>query len=189
MYPISRIVAVIVIGIVLGLLATWITMREMPGAISNGAWTINLNTGSPQSDAYTRARVALHGLFALNRNETIYFTATKDDAGDRLSGKCRYELRGRDPNARWWSITAYGADDFLIANPQNIYSVSATSIVRGKDGSFSVAVGGERGTNANWIPTADGAFSLSLRLYNPGPDVALDPSRAALPSVKRIACP
>ena len=189
MYPISRIVAALVIGIALGLLTTWITTGAVSGAISNGAWTTNLNTGSPQSDAYTRARVALHGLFALNRNETIYFTATKDDAGDALSGKCRYEIRGRDPNARWWSITAYGDDDFLIPNPQKIYSVSATNVVRGKDGSFSVAVGGDRATNANWIPAGNGGFSLSLRLYNPGPDVALDPSRAALPSLKRIACP
>ena len=133
--------------------------------------------------------VGLENLFALNRNETIYFTATKDDGGQTLDGKCRYEIHGRDPNARWWSITAYGDDDFLIPNPENIYSVSTTNVVRGKDGSFSIAVGGARGTNANWIPTGDGAFSLSLRLYNPGPDVALDPSQAALPSLKRIACP
>jgi hypothetical protein len=189
MYPISRIIAVLVIGIALGLLATWIAMREMPGSVANGVWATNLTVGSPQTDAYTRARVALHGLFALNRDETIYFTATKDDGGQTLDGKCRYEIHGRDPNARWWSITAYGGDDFLIPNPENIYSVSATNIVRGKDGNFSIAVGGGRRTGANWIPAGNGAFSLSLRLYNPGPDVGLDPSQAALPSLKRIACP
>jgi hypothetical protein len=190
MNPIVRIVAVVVAGVVLGLLATWITMRGMPDNVSDGVWKTNLAVGSPQSDPYTRARVALHGLFALNRRETIYYTATRDDGGERLDGRCRYEIDGRDPNARWWSITAYGADDFLIPNSQNIYSVSQSSIRRQKDGSFQVAVGGARGTaDANWIPAGNGAFSLTLRLYNPGPDVALDPSQAALPSLKKVSCP
>jgi hypothetical protein len=186
-----RILAVVVVGTVLGLAATWIVTRHMPGEVRNGPWTTNLATGSPQSDPYTRARVALHGLLALNRSETLYFTAVEDKDGAALDGRCRYEITGRDPNTRWWSITAYGDDDYLIPNSRNLYSVSQTSVIRGKDGSFSIAVGGANApdTKTSWIPAGSGKFSLTLRLYNPGPDVALDPAQAALPVLKKVSCP
>jgi len=185
-----KIAAVLVAGTVLGLFTTWFTLvhGNMPGGISDGPWKTNLAIGSAQSDAYTRASVALHGLLALNRSETIYFTATMDESGAALDGACRYAIEGRDPSARWWSITAYGADDYLIPNDANRYSVSATTIARSADGHYSVQVGGKSG-GANWIALAPGSFSLTLRLYNPGPDVVLDPAHATLPSLKKVACP
>jgi hypothetical protein len=39
----------------------------------------------------------------------------------------------------------------------------------------------------NWIPVA-GAFSVSLRLYNPDPSVAADPAHAVLPTIEREVC-
>ncbi|HKD21662.1 MAG TPA: DUF1214 domain-containing protein [Rhizomicrobium sp.] len=185
-----KIVAVLVAGTLVGLSSTWLIVYrgEMPGGLSNGPWHTSLAVGSEQSDPYTRASVALHGLFALNREETIYFTATHDADGNRLDGACRYEITGHDPSTRWWSITAYGADDFLIANAANRYSVSQSSVVRGKDGAFRVTVGGPD-AGANWIPVGAGPFSLTLRLYNPGPDAMLDPGHTTLPSLRKISCP
>ncbi len=190
-----KILAALIAGTALGFVATWVTIvhGSMPGGVANGPWKSSLATGSAQSDPYTRARVALHGLFALNRTETIYFTASEDSEGRALDGNCHYQIAGRDPNARWWSITAYGSDDFLIPNAENLYSISATSVARRKDGSFSIQVGGlnahQTKADANWIPTGEGPFTLTLRLYNPGPDVALDPAHAALPSLKKDSCP
>ena len=154
--------------------------------MADGPWKTSLVTGSPQSDPYTRARVALHGLLALNRQETIYYTATTDSEGHALDGDCRYEIRGRDPNTRWWSITAYGADDFLIPNAANLYSVSATSIGGAKDGTFRDPGrrlnGHQNKADANWIPTGTESFSLTLRLYNPGPTWRSIPN---MPSCRR----
>jgi hypothetical protein len=185
-----KIAAVLVAGTLVGPFATWLIVfrGDMPGGMSNGPWHTSLAIGNEQSDPYTRASVALHGLFALSRDETIYFTATRDADGNRLDGACRYEIAGHDPSARWWSITAYGSDDFLIANVENRYSVSQSSVSREPNGVFRVTVGGPD-AGANWIPVGDGPFSLTLRLYNPGPDTLLDPAHAALPALRKISCP
>jgi hypothetical protein len=186
----TKIVAAMIAGTALGLFATWFTVVRgaIPGGFSNGQWRTNLAAGDSRSDPYTRATVAVHGLFALDHSETIYFTAARDSDGDVLDGRCTYQVSGHDPDARWWSITAYGPDDFLIANPVGRYSVSKTTVARGPDGTFSIQVGGE-GSGANWIPLAPERFSLSLRLYNPGELAAADPVHTTLPSIKKVGCP
>jgi hypothetical protein len=177
-------------GIALGLFATWLVVAKglgMGGDVRNGPWRTSLATGSAESGPYHRASIALHGLLALSRSETIYYTAYEDGAGDRLDGRCVYALEGRDPPSRWWSITAYGADDYLIANPAELYSVSRNSIVRHADGTFAVTV--KRNANgADQIASGDGAFSLTLRLYNPDAEVAADPARVALPAIRKVSC-
>lgn len=185
----ARIFAVVIAGTLLGLLATWITVfrGSLLDRMADGPWQTNLAAGNPQSDPYTRAATALHGLFALNRNETIYYNAMRDSDGNRLDGACVYRIAGRDPDARWWSITAYGADDFLIPNLANRYSVSKTTVVRDANGGFIINVGGSSG-GQNRIPSGSGRFSLTLRLYKPGPDIALDPAHAALPTLKKVSC-
>jgi hypothetical protein len=184
-----KLFGVLIGGTVLGLAATWFTVVRgaMPGGLENGVWATSLATGSAQGDSYTRAAVALHGLLALNRRETIYFTASRDASGAALDGHCRYVVAGRDPDARWWSVTAYGADDYLIPNPENRYSVGKTDVERDAQGRFAIAVGGPPG-NPNRIALAPGHFTLTLRLYNPGADVALDPGQAELPTVTKAGC-
>lgn len=184
-----KIVAVVVAGILIGLLVTWVRLVPggLPGGTENGPWHTNLATGSAQSDPFTRAAVALHGLFALKKSETVYYDATTDADGNSLDGRCRYEIVGGDPDARWWSITAYGPDDYLIPNPGNHYSVAKTTVSHEANGSFRIAVGGP-GNAANFIATGAGRFSLTLRLYNPGPTVQLDPADAVLPRIQKVAC-
>lgn len=195
MHVALKILGVVVVGVPLGLAATWVVTRggDMGGSVADGPWKTSLVVGSSQSDPYTRARVALHGLLALKRDETIYYTATTDDEGHPLDGHCVYEIKGRDPSTRWWSITAYGDDDYLIPNDENLYSISASSVARAQNGTFHIQVGGlnvhQNKVDANWIPTGTKTFSLTLRLYNPGPDVALDPADAVLPTLKKVSCP
>lgn len=186
----TKIAIVLAIGTALGLFATWFTVVRgaLPGGVTDGPWRTNLAAGNPRSDPYTRARVALHGFLALNRSETIYYSAARDSSGHRLDGSCVYEISGRDPDARWWSVTAYGADEFLIPNPAGRYSVSKTTVARRPNGDFSVQVGGATG-GVDWIPLAPGRVLLTLRLYNPGQEVVLDPAHVALPALKRVSCP
>ena len=181
--------AAIALGVALGLFVTWNALfrgASMGGDVADGPWRTSLLTGSNQSGMGLRAKVALHGLFALNSSETIYYTATADSSGRKLDGACRYRIDGRDPPTRWWSITAYGADDFLIPNAGNRYSVSMNSVTRDKTGAFSVHVSPRP---SDEIATAPGAFSLTLRLYNPAPQVAADPAHVALPTISRESCP
>lgn len=184
-----KIVAVVVIGTVLGLALTWFTIFRMgwSGSISDGPWQTSLDVGSRDAGIIQRARVAVHGLLALNREETIYYSTSTDSDGAALSGACTYEVTGRDPPARWWSITAYGADDFLIPNAANRYSISVNTVARRPDGSFTMILSKADG-GANWIPVGDDRFSLSLRIYNPAPAVSADPRHVALPTITRGAC-
>jgi hypothetical protein len=184
-----KILSVLIVGTALGLLATWATVirGSMGGNVSSGPWHTSLYTGSSEGGPYLRARIAVHGLLALGRAETIYYTAVSDSDGNALDGKCSYQVEGRDPPTRWWSITAYGADDFLIPNPADRYSVSMNSVARRADGSFAVTVSKAQ-AEANWIPVADGRFDLMIRLYNPEPSVAADPAHPALPTIKKGAC-
>jgi hypothetical protein len=184
-----RVLSVLTAGLVLGLLATWWTvMRGTPGgAIHDGAWRTSLDAGSSTAGMYLRAGVAVHGLLALNRSETMYYSATSDSSGVALDGKCTYRVRGSDPKTRWWSITAYGPDDYLIPNDAHRYSISKNSVARDPDGSFSVMLSRDDG-GENWIAVAPGPFSVSLRLYNPDPSVVADPATAVLPSIEKAVC-
>jgi hypothetical protein len=185
-----KIFAVLVLGTVLGLGVTLLFAMHgtMPGGASDGPWKTNLLIGSNAGNMKTRAAVALHGLFALNRNETIYYTASTDSDGNKLDGRCTYLIAGRDPPTRWWSITAYAADDYLIPNPAHRYSVSKNSVTHNASGEF-VATASPTATSHDWIALAGGPFTLTLRLYNPAPDVAKDPTHVALPSIKKVSCP
>ena len=136
---------------------------------------------------YLRARIAVHGLLALSREETLYYTAAGDSDGQALAGNCSYRIEGRDPPARWWSITAYGADDFLIPNDAERYSVSMNSVARAPDGTFTVTVSKAQ-TEGNWIPVTAGHFDLTIRLYNPQASVVADPANVPLPTIRRTNC-
>jgi hypothetical protein len=184
-----KFLAMLLAGTMLGLLATWLTVfRFPPGRISNGAWKTDPAVVTAQTDAYRRAFVAIHGLFALNRSEAIYYSANTDSDGRTLTGRCRYKVEGPAPDARWWSITAYGPDDFLIANPTGRYSVTKPQVAPDARGSIAVLVDGNS-DGSNWIAVGTGRFSLTLRLYNPGPEFIAAPADAALPALLRVGCP
>jgi hypothetical protein len=156
-------------------------------AAKNGPWVTNLATGGTGADDYTRAGIALTGLLALSKEETIYYNATEDSSGDALDGRCTYRIEGRDPDARWWSLTVYGTDHFLVDTPTKRYSVSKTSVVRTADGGFVVRLSTVE-ESGNWIATSPDGFQVTLRLYNPGPAVANDPAAVPLPAIVKEGC-
>lgn len=176
--------AMVLIAALLGICSAWLMLRYGDGAVVNGAWRTDLTIGSPAADPYTRARVAISGLFALNRSETIYFAARTDDDGQKLSGACTYRITGTMLPARWWSITAYGTDHFLIPNAPGRYSFNMKSVEPDAAGAFEVAASGSE-QPGHWLPTGPDGFELTLRLYNPAADVAAHPEQLALPHIKR----
>lgn len=159
------------------------------GGVSIGPWTANLNVGSEAASPWLRAAVALGGFLALDRSETLYFAAFEDDEGRGLSRRCSYRVEGDVPQARWWSVTVYGADGFLIPNRARRYSFGALDGVR--DGRVAIELA-PRSDSAAVVPLGDAPsaadFSLTLRLYEPSPSVAADPARARLPRIRRLRC-
>ena len=188
-----RLVLAIGAALVLGLGSAQQAVRAglSGGQITNGPWRTSLLTGSPDADLYTRARVAVGGLLALAPSETVYWNADVDAAGAGLDARCDYRVEGGELPARWWSITAYGADHFLIPNEAGRYSFSQTTLAREPGGPWTVAVSTEPRTG-NWLPSgksgSTGPFALTLRLYNPSPAVVEQPASVTLPRIVREGC-
>ena len=156
--------------------------------VARGAWHTSLAFGSSEADWYTRARVARTGLFALNKSETLYFIADSDDSGQPLHSGCDYRLEGRDLNTRWWSLTAYGDDHFLIPNEEYRYSINGHNVVRDAGDRYKIILSSAPRTS-NWLPAGDqDQIYLALRLYNPAPEIYKDIGRIQLPTIVREAC-
>jgi hypothetical protein len=165
--------------------------------VQNGDWGVSVNTGSQDAGVLQKAAVALGGLLASTAENSMYYRLSSV-AGEPLQLNCRYRIDGRDYDADWWSITAYGWDNYLIPNTQKRYSFNNENIARHNDGSWVIVVDA-REQAGNWLPTgASGApdwrklgnydFDLLLRLYTPGHAYLNTPESAALPTVTREAC-
>lgn len=169
-FVIAALVA-LVIGSVIGYFTVdpMLNLITNMSGVENGPWATSLAIGSTSANPYLRAWVAKHGLLALTKSETIYLTAYVDDNGEPLLGNCDYKIEGKAPDTRWWSIAAYGEDDFLIPNEQRRYSWSCTEMKLEPGGHFTIYVS-RTPKEGNWVPTGNAKkLSLTLRLYNPGP--------------------
>lgn len=180
-------------AVAIGVGSAWWVLRKAAWSgtvVQVGAWSGSTLTGSPDADMYTRAKVALEGLLALGRNETMYYRANTDDSGHPLRSKCSYRIEGAPPTARWWSITAYADDFFLFDAPNHHYSLNGTTAKLDAAGHFVLSTGPAEQPGIHWLPTpGDRGLVLTLRLYNPTPDIQAAPSKLQPPSISPIgAC-
>jgi hypothetical protein len=130
------------------------------------------------TDYAYRAAVANVGLAANTRDQAFYPQTDRDRNGKRLNGHHRYVLtfrRGQLPPARaFWSLTMYGKDRFLVANPIDRYNVGdrTPGLHYGRGGSLKIYIQHDAPSTvrqANWLPAPSGRFELHLRLYEPKP--------------------
>ena len=180
---------VLTASLILGLGSAVLALRLSRGQLQNGPWVTSLLTGSREAGLYLRAQIAVKALFALSREETIYFIATEDGAGEPLRASCRYRLDGGELPARWWSVTAYGSDHYLIENPLGRYSFNRENLERQPDRTWTIHVGPEE-QRPNWIPSGAGSgrIELTLRLYNPAPAILPQLATVSLPTIVREGC-
>jgi hypothetical protein len=185
-----RWIAILLLGGVLGVGSALLAVRHVGGvgAVQVGPWSTPLDGGGTGRDMYTRAAVALQATLALSRQETLYFRAAVDSQGRRLVGNCSYTVHGPDLPARWWSITLYGADHYLIATPEHRYSYASENVARGADGGFAIAIS-RAPQQGNWLDPGETAeLVLLARLYRPTDKAAANPAAIALPAIDRGAC-
>lgn len=180
-------------AVLAGVASAWLALKYAPftsSTVSVGAWTGSTLTGSPDADMYTRARVALSGLLALGRDETMYYIATRDDAGRPLRSTCSYRVEGAPPPARWWSMTAYADDYYLFDAPNQQFSLNGTTARLDARGWFVLSTGPAAQPAIHWLPTpGNRGVVLTLRLYNPTPDLQAAPAKLQPPSIRPIgAC-
>lgn len=158
------------------------------GTVANGPWTTGKSFGTAEASALTRAKVALSGLLALPAKEAMYFTAKVDSDGKALDGRCTYLVSGGKLDGRWWSVTLYEGEGWLVKNSANRWSIPAHAATQGEDGIWSFTVAPDM-QSGSWLPTGGvKAFDLTLRLYHPSATLISDPAKASLPAIKRLGC-
>lgn len=172
---------------------TAVAVHQVRGAdlgrqVTNGPWSTNTDNGTADASALSRARVALFGLLALPAKEAMYYRAESDSAGAPLNGSCTYTVSGGEMDARWWSITLYKGEGWLVKNEANRWSVGGNAPARDASGNWSFTVSPEKPEGV-WLPTGrTPQFDLTLRIYHPRGALIDNPAKATLPVIKKERC-
>ena len=162
----------------------WLANQKIKSALSakntDGTWrTPPLNLGQYGSDYNTRAVVAMVGLGANLPEDALYPNTASDEQGQALNGKHKYRIHFKadqlPPVKAFWSLTAYGQDDFLVPNALNRFALGDRDpLYFNPDGSLDIWIQASAPKEAhqisNWLPIQqDQNFSLNARLYWPKP--------------------
>lgn len=196
-----KILGVIILSALIGGGAAFLELRSVRMdsdlMLRNGCWQVNPKMDLKQNDKQ-RAHIAVKGLFALRESEVLYFIASEDSDGNRLSSDHDYELVGTQPDARYWSYTMYGKDYFLIPNESKIYSFNLDNlnyispdplnpeIAGNAQQAYSIVISSDKKAG-NWLPSGEeDQFHILLRMYNPSPEVFNNLEGVTLPTIKKI---
>jgi len=185
-----------IIILIIAALETVIAIKIYPkiAFVKNDIWTILPSPGDPDRSIYTRAAVAAAGTFASKKPEQAYYQTEIDIEDQPLNGNCLYKLSGEDIESRWWSITAYANDGFLIENTEKLYSYNSETINYNANGGFEIYFLGDNDfisdvSNENWLRVnQDENFNVSLRIYYPGEEFFSNLRRVNLPIVEKVKC-
>ena len=144
-------------------------------ATKPGWGAFQLTMGRYGTDYMRRAAVARLAVGANPPEDAVYVSSTADAQGRPLTGSTRYRMHVEKselpPVEAFWSITAYDQDGYFIANPIDRYAIGDRDPLRfNPDGSLDLYIQGEspgQEHQLNWLPSGDGPFSLTIRLYWP----------------------
>lgn len=181
----------LVVATGVGLGSTWMTATRgvNVGTITIGAWTARPRTGTSGIDPYSRASIARSGELPVGTGDGVTFTATKDDTGRMLDGRCDVVVKGVTPAARFWTLTLYDPKGQLVGNSLQRYGFTSQEIVRASDGAFELRIAA-RSRAGNWLPTGGlDRYMLMLRLYDTPVGVATRSQKdAPMPSIATVGC-
>ena len=201
-----RLAVLILAAAVLGLVGGLGSALTLSGLVSDrirlgeiveiDGWRSNWSIGTEAVDPYTKAWIARFGLFALRREEAVYFYTTVDAAGQPLDEECVYALDVDEQPGSWWSVTVYDGEGYLPKNADGRLSFDATKAEELQSRRVVLSAempeaGAETGEdNGYWISTRNaGAFDVTLRVYQPTLVAIENPAQAfVLPPIKRLSC-
>ena len=147
------------------------------GTLVNG-WLSVPQAGVFGTDYLFRAADTQYGLGANIAQEAYYPLAFTDSQGKPLSGNSSYLIhfnQGQTPPVdAFWSITMYNDKGLFVDNPINRYSIGqyTDGLKNNTDGSLDIYIqnaspGADK--ESNWLPSAEGKFTMVMRLYLPQP--------------------
>lgn len=146
-----------------------------PDSRQRNGWVLATNVGRYGTNYLLRAATAYRGLGA-NVAEVAMYPILFDEAdedGTPLEFTLRFPPGEAPPVGAFWSLTAYGAEGYLVPNPAGIQTVGhPVPPASAPDGSLEFAVQaaepGPAVPRSNWLPIpAEGQFLLVMRLYEP----------------------
>ena len=185
-----RFLVLVGLACLVGVLSANYIVQGRAGLIkrTSGQWVWWPNAGSTAIDPYTRLHFLAQGRLPMSKFETFEVETAQDKAGRPLDADCVYQLSGRIPDARWWSVATYVPDGSNgAAAPE--FSMSSHDVIAEDDGSVVITISREIRAG-NWMkPTSNDEFIVLLRLYNPASNLGGSTALSGeLPSVTRKAC-
>ena len=153
-----------------------------------GSWhTVDKDKDLNTADLLTVAQVAVYGPYALTKKEVIYLSANTDNEGNALDSKSDYVISGTKFDAKYWSITAYDENGFLIKNPINKYGYNLENVKYEADStSYKINLSGSE-KSENWLPINNvKKASLIIRLYLPSDKLRDNLTAETLPVIQKI---
>ncbi len=171
----------VVQGVIIGLTFAYLTTILVLNAVAKAetrtvnGWSAIRKAGHPGNGLLLRAALQ-KALPVVNVfEEAAYWTATTDDARERLSGEHAYLLHFPEgqlpPNDAFWSLTATDTVGYMVSSPTGRSSVGSHSgLAKNADGSVDILLQPHQpsGDAQNWLATPPGRFKLMLRAYLPG---------------------
>ncbi|MER7706556.1 DUF1254 domain-containing protein [Kitasatospora sp. NPDC097605] len=153
-------------------------IKHHQGPAPVNGWTFfTSDIGYYGTEYLQRAYVATLGLGANLPKDALYPTASapaSDDTGAQIAYTLTFPAGQLPPVDAFWSLTAYDADSFLVANADDIYAVGHFAVpATGPDGATTLYVQADPPADtglqtANWLPIpTSGTFTVTLRLYAP----------------------
>lgn len=139
-------------------------------------WLLMKDLGEYGTNYHKRAIIAQAGLGANLDVDALYPMAFQDNTSEKLVGPKRYTLhfsKEAIPKVHgFWSLTIYGADNFLVKNPINRFALGDRNKLNyNQDGSLDIYLQPEspgREYESNWLPTPQkGEFHVAMRIYWP----------------------
>jgi hypothetical protein len=125
-----------------------------------------------------RAVTQATAMGAFVNEEAMYFFAYRDRDGRTLDGREHWTLTfpaGALPplgDQGFWSLTMYGSDSLLVANPIDRYLIrpDTAGLQPDPDGGLTIHLAADRpegSADGNWLPAPRGPFNVALRTYLP----------------------
>ncbi len=170
----------VVQGLVIGLTFAYLTTILILSAVAKSetrtvnGWSAIRKAGQPGNGLLVRAALQ-KALPVVNVfEEAAYWTATSDDAGERLNGNHAYRLHfaaGQlPPTDAFWSLTATDTIGYKVSTSTGRSSVDSHSgLLKNADDSVDILLQPHQPSGAaqNWLATPSGRFKLMLRAYLP----------------------
>jgi hypothetical protein len=150
------------------------------GAARKPGWTsFQGAVGRYGTNYMARAVTARVAVGANPAEDAVYMSNSTDADGRPLNGSMRYRMHfaasDLPPVLAFWSVTGYDKDGYFIANPVNRYAIGDRDKLKfNADGSLDLFIQAQDpgpDHQSNWLPSGDGIFNLTMRLYWPKPEV------------------